>query len=66
MREELLGVNGEYGERPGTDNVPCPFATALLGTSYDTDLDPSTFYTSGVAFENSVIAAQIGCWSGGT
>ena len=63
--EELLGINSEYGEKPGTRDVPCPFAAALLGMSWDTDLSTETPYVSGITFEGGLQSADTDCWHSG-
>ena len=71
IREELRAIDGRYGPyrgKPRIPHLPCPFSAALLGMSWDVDLDPKPelSYLSGVSVSHNVLPASIHCWGGGT
>ncbi|KAI0028492.1 hypothetical protein K488DRAFT_16501, partial [Vararia minispora EC-137] len=76
VRFEIAAMHGLYALRDQdeegaqkTPDVPCTYTAALLGQAWDFDLEMEGMcfnaYTSGVSFENNVLAATMGSGDGG-
>ena len=72
VREEVRAIDGKYGTYEDNDpeipGVPCPFAVALLGMSWNVDLSDSEdlMYCSGRSFHDDVLEAGLGPFDTGT
>ncbi|KAJ7904413.1 hypothetical protein B0H14DRAFT_3421196 [Mycena olivaceomarginata] len=66
VSEEVRALQGKYGtgtSEPRLPDVPCPYTTFLMASSWCVDLG-KPIYGSGVSFKNSVMEAHMGSTEG--
>lgn len=67
IRAEIQALQGKYATgrgKPSMPDIPCPYATFLLGSAWNVDL--SDRYVSGIDFKYSILSAKMRSFGGGT
>ncbi|KIP10591.1 hypothetical protein PHLGIDRAFT_101003 [Phlebiopsis gigantea 11061_1 CR5-6] len=60
IREEIRAIDGKQK----LSDVPCPFASTIVGAAWNVDLSEGNVMLSGVSLENNLLPTSMGCWDG--